>query len=225
MKRTLITLLLASSILVLGCIGSMETEPAKPALVDSDVLEAQGWRMCGEPEVQTESMDVAGQTLTVSIATTIYGDEKLVTEIGKECRAIGVEVQEIPPSMLFTIRFSFPGGLSPPSSLINKILDERITEMTREQDIQDMHLANSMEWEINSGATAQVQVHEGTISVEGGILPVRILTTNWKADKSTVILIAVLPAGDLTVKGVGVSIPIDEDAEFDEVEALVKSIT
>lgn len=225
MKRVILPLVLASLLLAsIGCLESLEAEPAKPALVDSSALEEQGWKMTGEPDIQSQTVNVAGQTATISLAMTQYTDKQMVQDISESLGEMGAGPQEMPASALFTIRVNFPGGLTAPTSIVSRFIDEQIGQMTREMNIQDLQLTSKDEWTINTGKTATVQTYAGTIYSNGVELPVKIIAANWNTEGSTIITVALIPNGDIKLPQ-GLSIPIDTQKEYNEVKTLIQTVS
>jgi len=238
----IILLLILIALLPSGC---LQTEQATPALIPDEVLQGTGWVQVGDASYEDIDQQIAGINVSISMASVVYGDEKLRNEILDSARA---QAEEIDKSLatninsiidefdnqdfagIRTVRVMLPAGITIPNALLDNIIDKQIQTFVTELGIQEFHLAGEESFTTSSGEEATLKTYRGHIE-NNVVSNIEVLSAYWNDGDSTIIAVAYYPYGDITThytlynKEMDIKITsIDEQSMKEEVVKLITNI-
>ena len=229
MKRTF-CLIIILSLLVAGC---LETKEAWPATVSDSVLDELGWSSLGDAEKQSQSIDVAGNTVSLNMAIMNYRDDALAEDIAGQVQEMtghapesGAGMSEL-TSKLITIRLVLPAGISIPSSIVNKLIDSQLETMASQNNIRDFHSTGKKAITLSNGDKVDLNIFKGSIGEDFASVDMKGIVTSWSDSGSTILVFGVLPDGDIIIEpisGEKMTIKIDSQAEVNKMEKLIQNV-
>ncbi|MFP4042911.1 MAG: DUF6517 family protein [Bacteroidales bacterium] len=227
----ILTILLATSIS-----GCLDTPEAKPAKVDASVLSEYGWEKNGNVSYESYEKSMTGFNVSINTAITTYQDKMLSDQISRQIQNL-LTINNITlntdsgaeyiGSRLITINITLPAGVEIPDTVMSKIVDTQMEELTNQANIDNFNKRESEKIDISNGSTANVDYYVGSVPANGFSIDVRGVIASWSSPDSTIIAIGVVPDGDikLNIKGDDIKvITINGEKEMDDVTELIKSI-
>lgn len=229
MKKTF-CLIIILSLLAAGC---LETKEAWPATVSDSVLDELEWSSLGNVEKQSQSIDVAGNTVSLNMAIMNYKDDALAEDIAGQVQEISGRAPEGDTGMseltskLITIRLVLPAGISIPSSIVNGLINSQLETMASQNNIKDFHSTGKKVITLSNGDKVDMSIFKGSIGEDFASVDMKGMVASWSDSGSTILVFGVLPDGDIILEpipGKKVSIKIDSETEVNKMEQLIQNV-
>ena len=238
MKKIIFIILicLISTMLIPGC---LQTKEASPAYVNQATLDSLGWTMSGEPSVESMSQMVGDVEIVINTATVNYIDEDLINDINRQINDL--DNSEYPgnredqfTSLFMTVTVALPAGIIIPEHVLTGIIDTSIKNMQHEHEITEFHQVGEETVTTGTGSTALAGLYEGytgSSDYEDIKVKIRGVITSWAMEGTTVIVVGVLPAEDITLQipkdkdsSDNLTINVNEEQEYQDIRMLIQNV-
>ena len=218
--------------------GCLETPEATPAEVSSEALSKHGWVQIGDVVYESQEEEVSGTIIKINTAMVTYQDEQLGQDILAELRNLqnqyGVQGDLQAPtavSHLMTLRIVLPGGIGLPSSITSGLIEPQITNMAKDNNIDNFKKVGIREITVKDGSTITATTYSGTINMNDGMNDASIhvmgIIALWPSSGSNIFVIGIVPDGDINMEMGPIEktiITIDGNAEIEDLLELVITI-
>ncbi len=232
--RFLMILSLLALVITSGC---LETPDATPAKASSDALSKYGFVQIGDVTYNTQEEAISGKAIKINTAMIMYHDEQLGQEILEDMHNLQNQsnMQDDMPlpitgSQLMTLRVVLPGGISLPSSAISRMVDSQVDTLAIQKKIENFTKVGTRKITVKDGSTITAITYEGMTSFDdGNIAPIDVIgiIAQWSSSNSNIIVIGVVPDGDINLKMETIEktiITIDGEAEIEDILELIKTV-
>ncbi|HJH32184.1 MAG TPA: hypothetical protein C5S50_08440 [Methanosarcinaceae archaeon] len=236
-SRTIQILTILSLLALTITSGCLETPDATPAKASNDALSKYGWVQVGDVVYESQEEEITGTVIKINTAMMTYQDEQLGQKIQEELRNLQNQYNvqadtqlPLPGSQLTTLRLVLPGGFSLPSGVTSRLVDSQVDTLADQNNIDNFKKVGDREITVKDGSTITANTYAGAIPLDdnnGASIDVMGIIAMWSGSNSNVIVIGIVPDGDINLNMEAIEktiITIDGEAEIENILELIKTI-